>query len=224
MAPAARNTGSTLDPAVRSALAHLRRADPVLAAVIKRVGPFAIKPERNRFGMLVRSIVSQQISTSAARAIRARLEALVDPVPLSPEGLSALTADQLRSAGLSKQKALYLADLAGKCASGEIRLNTLGRLPDERVIEELTQVKGIGRWTAQMFLIFGLRRLDVFPHDDLGIRTAIKHLYELEDLPDREVGIRIADPWRPYATVASWYCWRSLELRKAKGVGVAKTR
>jgi DNA-3-methyladenine glycosylase II len=210
-----RATRITNDPEIRTAVAHLRRSDRVLAALIEEVGPFTLKPTRDRFEMLVRSIVSQQISTSAARSIRARLEALAHPQKLTPQTVSALAAERLRSAGLSRQKATYLSDLAQKCADGQIQLNRLGRLPDEKIIDELTRVKGIGHWTAQMFLIFALRRLDVFPHGDLGIRTALKNLYSLDELPDRAAGLRIADSWRPYATVASWYCWRSLDLRKA---------
>jgi|SRR6185295_8192020 len=201
---------------VRSAIAHLRRSDPVLSALIRQVGPFTLKPNPKRFELLVRSIVSQQISVSAARAILGRLQASAKPRGVSPERLAMLDSDELRAVGLSRQKAAYLSDLAEKCATGSIRLNQMGRLTDERVIEELTQVKGIGRWTAQMFLIFALGRLDVFPHDDLGIRSAIRDLYGLDDLPDRATSLRIADPWRPYATVASWYCWRSIDLRKKK--------
>ena len=103
-------------------------------------------------------------------------------------------------------------DLTEKVTSGELKLRRLDRLPDEEIIEQLIVVKGIGRWTAQMFLMFCLGRLDVFPHDDLGIRSAIKRLYELDELPDKTSAIRIATPWRPYASVASWYCWRSLDL------------
>jgi DNA-3-methyladenine glycosylase II len=202
------------EPIIRSAMAHLRRADRVMAQVIEQVGPFTLKPDRNRFAMLVRSIVSQQISTSAARAIRGRLETLAAGQTLTPAAVAALDIDQLRSVGLSRQKAMYLSDLAQQCVAGEVRLDRLGRMTDERIIEQLTQVKGIGRWTAQMCLIFSLRRLDVFPHDDLGIRTALRNLYSLGELPDRETAHGIATPWRPYATVASWYCWRSLDLKR----------
>ncbi len=197
---------------IRAALKHLRAADPVLNQVIKQVGPFTLKLQRNRFHVLVRSILSQQISTSAARTIRQRLIDKVAPDPVTSESLSKLTQRQLRSVGLSKQKANYIQNLAAKSQNGELHLNQIGRLSDERVIEKLVQVKGIGRWTAQMFLMFCLGRPNVFPHDDLGIRSAIRNLYELGELPDKETSIKIAKPWEPYATVACWYCWRSLEL------------
>lgn len=196
---------------LRSARLHLRRSDPVMRDMIDDVGPCTLKPQRDRFAMLVRSIISQQISVSAARSIRERLEALVAPDPLSPETLLRFELDELRSVGLSPQKASYVLDLVTKSLDGTINLNTIGRRPDEAVIEELIQVKGIGRWTAQMFLIFSLGRPDVFPHDDLGIRLAIRDRYGLSDLPDKQTSHEIATPWKPYASIASWYCWRSLE-------------
>ncbi len=183
-----------------------------MRAVIDAVGPFTLCLERDRFGMLVRSIISQQISTSAARSIRRRLHELAGPESVTPAWLSDLTVDQLRSVGLSPQKANYIADLARKVSDGTVELRQIGRLSDERIVTHLTQVKGIGRWTAQMFLIFSLGRLDVFPHDDLGVRTAIRNRYGLADLPDKQTAITIAAPWRPFASVASWYCWRTLDL------------
>lgn len=180
--------------------------------VIRRVGPCALRLRRDRFQTLVRSILSQQISGYAARAIRQRLEGLVAPERLTAANLAALSAEQMRSAGISAQKSAYLRSLAERVRDGELRLNTIGRLPDEAVIEQLVQVKGIGVWTAQMFLIFSLGRPDVLPWDDLGIRQAIRKLYGLAELPDKATSVRIAAPWRPYASIASWYCWRSLEL------------
>ena len=199
---------------IEAARRHLRKADPVLRGLIDRVGPFTLKTQRSRFRMLVRSIVSQQISTAAARSIRARLEQLVAPEPLTPENMSRLTLAQMRSAGISPQKASYLMDLAERVASGRTRLTGMARMTDEEIIEELTQIRGIGRWTAQMFLIFCLGRLDVFPHDDLGVRKAIRDLYKLAEMPDKIKSHAIAERWRPYASVASWYCWRSLDVAK----------
>jgi len=196
---------------VRRARRHLRAADPVMRAVIEAVGPFTLCLERDRFAVLVRSIISQQISTSAAHSIRRRLQELAGPEGLKAASLARFTTDQLRSVGLSPQKASYVADLAGKVNDGTVDLRQIGRLSDARVVEQLTQVKGIGRWTAQMFLIFSLGRLDVFPHDDLGVRTAIRDRYGLSDLPDKQKSLAIAAPWRPYASVASWYCWRTLD-------------
>jgi DNA-3-methyladenine glycosylase II len=170
--------------------------------------------ERDRFSMLVRSIISQQISTSAARSIRRRLQELAPD--MTAASLTRFTVDQLRSVGLSPQKASYVADLARKVNDGTVELRQIGRLSDERVVEQLTLVRGIGRWTAQMFLIFSLGRLDVFPYDDLGVRTAIRNRYGLADLPDTHTAHAIAAPWRPYASVASWYCWRTLDLERRK--------
>jgi len=198
--------------AIREARRHLRRNDPVMRRLIDDVGPFTLRLDRDRFRMLVRSIISQQISGKAAQSIRQRLEALVAPETISPHNLAALSVAELRSAGVSPQKAGYLHDLAAKVDAGTVRLHRITRMTDDQVIAELVQVKGIGVWTAQMCLMFSLGRLNIFPHDDLGIRAAIKNLYGLTDLPDRETSLEIARPWRPYATVASWYCWRSHEL------------
>ena len=195
---------------------HFRRRDPVIAGVIDRVGPMTLRPQRDRFGMLVRSIIAQQISTAAARSIRQRLIDLIAPQKLRPEVIAAVSIERLRTAGLSPQKASYLHDLAARVADGSVRLSRVGRMTDEEVIAELLPVKGIGVWTAQMFLIFSLGRLDVFAPDDLGIRTAIRNLYGLAEMPTKQQCHEIADRWRPLATAGSWYCWRSLEL-KANG-------
>ena len=205
-----------LSPQVtQAAIAHLNAADPVMRYLIDSVGPFRLKPMRNRFHALVRSIVSQQISSKAAASIRGKLEALVEADGgLSPEAVLRLSPKKMRKAGLSPQKQAYLFNLAALVHDRKVRLDRLGRLPDEEVIAELIQVKGIGRWTAQMFLIFTLGRVDVFPHDDLGVRAAIKRFYRLDELPDKETSHRIAEAWRPYATVGSWYCWRSLSIPK----------
>lgn len=192
---------------------HFKSADPVLAAVIQQVGPVTLKPQRDRFKLLVRSIISQQISTAAARTIRERLETALKPAGVRPETVAHLSVEQLRALGVSRQKASYLLDLADKCADGTVRLSAIGRMSDEDVITELTQVKGIGRWSAQMFLIFSLGRLDVFPHDDLGVRNAIRRMYRLKELPGKDQCLEIGNLWRPYATIGSWYCWRFLELK-----------
>ena len=200
---------------IQTALAHVRAADPIMRRLMDAVGPFTLRPERRRrFSVLARAIISQQVSTAAARTIRGRLEGILDGSGLSAEGIAGLTESKLRSVGLSRQKASYLLDLARKSLDGTVRLDRIGRLPDEVVIEMLTQVKGIGRWTAEMFLIFSLGRLDVLPVSDLGVRAAIKDLYGLGGLPDNKTCVETAAPWRPYATIGSWYCWRSLDLRR----------
>lgn len=197
---------------IARALRHLRKSDPVLAEVIRRVGPFELQPKRGRFQALVRSILAQQISTAVARSMLRKLEARLVPNKLSAESLARLSFDDLRSLGLSRQKATYLQDLTAKVLDGSLRLHRVHRLTDEEIIEELIQVKGIGRWTVQMFLIFCLGRPDVFAPDDFGLRSAIQRLYGLPELPKRAEAEEIAAPWRPHATIASWYLWRSLEL------------
>jgi DNA-3-methyladenine glycosylase II len=199
---------------IDAALAHLEQADPKLGDVISRVGPFTLRPHGDRFGMLVRSIISQQVSTKAAQAIRKKLEQLVLPEPISAESLARKTAEELRSVGVSGQKASYLLDLSAHVLDERIVLNTIGRKSDAKIIELLTAVKGIGEWTAQMFLIFALGRMDVLPHADFGLRSALKTLHDLEDLPNKATSLRLTEPWRPYASVATWYCWRMLDLPK----------
>jgi len=197
---------------IDDALNHLRARDPVMRALIRRVGPCQLRTERNRFGMLVRSILSQQISTKAARSIRLRVEAIIAPEEPSAENLIRIEDERLREAGVSPQKLRYLRDLCENVLDGRLKLRQIGRLSDEGVVETLVRVKGIGRWTAQMFLMFSLGRLDVFPHDDHGIRTALRNLYDLDELPGKAASLQIAEPWRPYATIACWYCWRSTDL------------
>jgi len=194
---------------LKQAMRHLRKVDPVMRRVIDHVGPYTLKCERDRFWMLVRSILSQQISTAAARTVRDRVVALVE----SSSGSKRVTPTSLLTltAGVSRRKAEYMLDLAGKVDDGEVRLSTMGRLPNEGVIETLIHVRGIGRWTAEMFLMFSLGRLDVFPVDDLGVRNAMLNLYELDQPASHDDFRGIAEPWRPYATIGSWYCWRSLE-------------
>lgn len=150
----------------------------------------------------------------AARSIRSRLEELVVPDKVTSKSLRRLHPTEPRSAGLSPQKVQYVLDLAKKTEDGTVDLRGIGRCSDTGVIDRLTQIKGIGRWTAQMFLIFTLGRLDVFPEDDLGVRSAIRNLYRLSELPDKPPCRAIAQTWRPYSSVASWYCWRSLDLAK----------
>lgn len=201
---------------IRAAQVHLKRKDPVLRRLIRDVGPFTLRAERRHFEMLVRSIVSQQISTAAARTILSRLVVALEPDGYSPQRIAALSVEQLREIGISRQKAGYVLDLASRVAAGEINFRSLVRADDETVIGKLTEVKGIGVWTAQMFLMFSLGRMDVLPVGDLGIRKAIQNQWNLAELPAPAEIETIARPWRPYATIACWYLWRSLDL-PAKG-------
>lgn len=197
---------------IAAALKHLRKHDPVLANVIRQVGPFTLKPSGKRFESLVRSILAQQISTAVARSMWRKLETHVAPAKVTPEAISQSSFDELRGLGLSRQKVTYLQDLAAKVLDGSVRLHRVHRMTDEEVIAELLPVKGIGRWTVQMFLIFCLGRTDVFAPDDFGLRSAIQKLYGLSEMPKRAESESIAAAWRPHSTVASWYLWRSLEL------------
>ena len=189
------------------------RRDPVLAPVIKRVkkrSPLDA-PVADPFSALVRTITAQQISTKAASTIHGRLVALMPGSVATPEALVTLADDQLRQAGLSRQKCSYLRDLCAKVTSGELPIHSLHDLSDEEVIQAIVKVKGLGRWSAEMFLMFRLRRPDVLPVDDLGIVTAIQRLYGLRKKPKADRIKKIAQAWRPYRTVACWYLWRSLE-------------
>jgi len=196
---------------MRKAIVHLKKADPVLSNVIDRVGRYGIQYREPNFETLVRSIVYQQLSGRVAAVIFGRLIALVPGQKLSPENILKLTPARMRTAGLSKAKTAYIRDLARKTARGALKFDTLPEMSDHEVIEHLTQVKGIGVWTAHMFLMFALQRPDVLPTGDLGIRTAIRKAYGLNDLPHAKHIEEIAVRWRPYCSVATWYLWRSLE-------------
>ena len=197
----------------RTSIVHLKRADDVLARVIVRVGPcrFRTRSKGTHFDALLRSIVYQQLSGKAASTILDRVLALYGGRYPRPAQLLETTDDALRGAGLSRQKLAYLRDLAAKVHTGEVPLARVGRMPDEEVVTHLTHVKGIGRWTAQMFLIFRLGRPDVLPELDLGIQNAIQRAYGLRERPAPADVLRIGETWRPHATIASWYLWRSLE-------------
>jgi DNA-3-methyladenine glycosylase II len=194
----------------------LMRRDPVLAPVIRKYRQRSLvdAPVVDPFPALVRTITAQQISTKAAATIHGRLVGLMPGGVATPEGLLALTDDQLRQAGLSRQKTVYLRDLAAKVTSGELPVHTLDAMTDDEVIEAIVKVKGLGRWSAEMFLMFRLRRPDVLPVDDLGIVNAIQRLYKLRKKPKADRIRKIGEAWRPYRTVACWYLWRSLENTK----------
>lgn len=197
---------------MRSAIKHLKNSDPVMAAIIRRVGPFTMDYREPTFEALVRSIVYQQLSGRVASVIYGRLHReAAGEGPLTPAGILKLRPEKMRKLGLSGQKTLYIRELAKHTKRGSIVFENLPAADDAFVIEHLTQVKGIGVWTAQMFLMFALRREDVLPVSDLGIRVAMKRAYGLEDLPKPAEMEKIAAGWKPYTSVACWYLWRSLE-------------
>ncbi|QOY88556.1 DNA-3-methyladenine glycosylase family protein [Paludibaculum fermentans] len=196
---------------MKQAVEHLRAADPKLAAWIEQVGPCQIAFHPPEFSTLARSIVFQQLSGKAAATIYGRLEQAVGPGGVRPESILSIEPEQMRPLGLSGQKAKYLRSLAEKTVDGTINFAQLPSMPDEEVIAHLTSAKGVGVWTAQMFLMFALQRPDVLPLGDLGIRNAMQRLYRLRTPPLPERMTKIARPWRPYATYACWYLWRGLD-------------
>lgn len=192
----------------RKARRHLTRRDALLGQLVKRVGPCTLEPGAEPFPSLVRAIIAQMISTKAARAITARVEAVLYPHGFTPVAVAGAGEEALRGAGLSRNKALALLDLAGRAESGELPLSRLARMSDDEVIDCLVPVRGIGRWTAEMFLIFSLGRLDVLPVDDFGLRAGVQELYGLPALPGRAELRERGEAWRPYRSVATWYFWR----------------
>jgi len=192
------------------AIEHLRRSDPVLAGIIERIGDYTIQFREPGFETLVRSIVYQQLSGRVASVIFGRLKAAAGD-PLTPENVLKLRPSRMRTLGLSTQKTVYIRDLARHTRDGAVRFEDLAHAADVEVIEHLTQVKGIGVWTAHMFLIFALRRPDILPTGDLGIRNAMRKAYGLQDLPSPAQMEELGARWRPYCSVASWYLWRSLD-------------
>lgn len=201
---------------MRSAIKHLKKSDPVIAAIIQRVGPCAIQYREPSFETLVRSIVYQQLSGRVASVIFGRLHAAATHPQskderLTPAGIMKLRPEKMRKLGLSGQKTVYIRELAKHTKRGSIVFEDLHAVDDAAVIEHLTRVKGIGVWTAQMFLMFALRREDVLPVADLGIRSAMRKAYGLGDLPKPLEMEKIAAAWKPYSSIACWYLWRSLE-------------
>jgi DNA-3-methyladenine glycosylase II len=189
----------------------LARRDPVIAGLMKRHGPcgLANAQHEDAFTALVHAIISQQLSTKAAATIARRFDALFDGSPTAV-AVAAVDDAQLRAVGLSSQKIRYMRDLCARVADGSLPLDTVNELADEDVIQSLTQVKGIGRWTAEMFLMFRLHRPDVLPVGDLGILKAVQRNYGLRKMPHAERLTKIGEPWRPYRSVACWYLWASL--------------
>lgn len=193
---------------LRKAQRHLTRRDRILQTIIRSIGPCTLTLNGNHFDILVRAIVSQQISTKAAQAISAKLVKTVGR--LQPKRLIAADDEALRQAGLSTNKRLAIRDLAEKCQTGLVPIKKLAAMENEAIIESLVQVRGIGRWTAEMFLIFSLGRPDVLPVGDYGLRAGVQQHYELDELPRKETLHEICEAWKPYRSIGTWYIWRSL--------------
>jgi DNA-3-methyladenine glycosylase II len=195
---------------MKEAIEHLKQADPVLSGIIDRVGEYRIEFRNPDFETLVKSIIYQQLSGRVASVIFGRLAKAVGG-KITPVSILKLRPSRMRTLGLSGQKTAYIRDLARHARAGAVSFDDLAGLTDQQVIEQLTLVKGIGPWTVHMFLIFALRRNDVLPTGDLGIRNAIRKAYGLAELPLPAEIQAMAERWKPYCTVASWYLWRSLE-------------
>jgi DNA-3-methyladenine glycosylase II len=197
---------------MREAIKHLKNSDPVLAGVIERVGACRMEFGPPEFHSLAEAIVYQQLNGKAAVTIFKRFAALAGD-PVTPAGILKLTDAQMRSVGLSKQKTSYLKDMAQRAARGELDFARLPELSDEEVVKHLTQVKGVGVWTAHMFLMFTLRRPNVLPTGDYGIQMAMKKHYRKRRLPKPDQMEKIAKPWEPYRSLACWYLWKSLDVK-----------
>ncbi|HYI91972.1 MAG TPA: DNA-3-methyladenine glycosylase [Bryobacteraceae bacterium] len=196
---------------MKKAITHLKRCDPVMAAIIERIGPCRIPYTEPVFESLARAIVYQQLSGKAAATIFGRFVAAAGGEPLTPKKVLRLTFDETRALGLSSQKATYVRDLAEKTASKDIVFDRFETMTNDEITASLIQVKGIGVWTVQMFLMFSLRRPDVLPCGDLGIRNAVQKAYGLKEPVSPAQIEKIGANWRPYCSIASWYLWRSLE-------------
>jgi DNA-3-methyladenine glycosylase II len=199
----------------RKAILHLKKSDPVLGAIIERVGPYCMEFGEPTFHSLAESILYQQLNGLAAATIFKRFTGLAGD-PLTPEGILKLSDAEMRGVGLSRQKTAYLRDLAEKTKAGLLEFERMPEMTEEDVIAHLTQVKGIGVWTAHMFLMFTLRRPDILPTGDYGIQAAMKKHYKKRKWPKPAVMHKIAKSWAPYRSIACWYLWRSLDIKTVK--------
>jgi DNA-3-methyladenine glycosylase II len=198
-------------PSRKLILQHFDKRDLVMASVIRRMGPFKLSRNRNYFLVLCKAIIGQQISTKAAESISLRFVNLFSGVRATPKRVDGLSEKQLRGVGLSNQKVRYMKDLSEKFLDGTIRPQRMPYLKNEEIIQQLTGVYGIGPWTAEMFLIFSLNRMDIFPVGDLGLKAGLKQIYNIRALPSPEKMRRLGKKWHPLETVGTWYTWRVLD-------------
>lgn len=187
------------------------KKDPKFAKIIMQVGDYNVKITKNRYQSLVEAIISQQLSGSAANSIIKKFRKLYKSKFPKPRDVIKTSDSKLRTTGLSKMKIVYIKELSKKIESKELNMRKISTQSDEQVIEVLTDVKGIGRWTAEMFLIFSLGRLNILPVGDLGLKKGIQSMYSLKKLPEKEQIEQLAESWKPYRTVATWYLWKSLQ-------------
>lgn len=198
-------------PSKKIILQHFDERDAVMARVIREMGPFKLKRNRNYFQVLCKAIVGQQISIKAAESITRRFQNIFTGSRPTPEKVQGLTEKQLREVGLSNQKVKYMKDLSTKFLDGSVRPQRMAHQDNEEIIKQLTGVYGVGRWTAEMFLIFSLNRLDVLPVGDLGLRAGVKQLYNMRALPTPDRVRTLGKKWQPFETVGTWYTWRSMD-------------
>ena len=211
-----KSVGSLADRKVwQRGIRYLKRNDPILARIISRVGPVKFELDDDHYEAVVGSIIYQQLAGSAARAILDRFKQLYGGRIPSPREYLATDVEKLRGSGLSPQKISYIKDLAERLENGTLDLERLENLPDEEALNELDAVRGIGRWTAEMYLIFKLGRTDVLPVDDLGLRKAVQKAYRLRKLPTRDRFEQLAEKWHPYSSISTFYLWKSLEKPEA---------
>ncbi len=197
---------------MHKAVNHLKKSDPILAAIIEKIGPCRMQFGEPTFHSLAEAILYQQLNGKAAVTIFNRFAALAGN-PLTPAGILQLSDAQMRGVGLSKQKTAYLRDLSEKTQAGLLEFERLPELSEQEVIAHLTQVKGVGVWTAHMFLMFTLRRPDILPTGDYGVQAAIKKHYRKRQWPKPAIMEKIAKPWSPYRSIACWYLWKSLDVK-----------
>ncbi len=212
-------------PDYTAAVEHLKQADPKLAALIERVGPCAIKLRHQHtiFYALMRAIIYQQLAGAAAAAILARVDGLNDGYDMTPEILLSLPDERLRGAGLSRNKMEAVRDLARKVLDGTVpTAKQMARMSDEEIIERVTEVRGIGRWTVEMLLIFRFGRMDILPLDDFGVRKGLQKTYRMREMPKKKKMTQIGKKWAPWRSVASWYLWRACEEKSAEKKSVKK--
>ena len=198
-------------PTKKIILEHFDERDTLMAGVIRRLGPFELRRNRNYFQVLCKAIIGQQISIKAAESITHRFQGLFPGARPTPEKLKGISEKRLREVGLSGQKVKYMKDLSAKFIDGIVRPHRMAYQGNEEIIQQLISIYGVGRWTAEMFLIFSLNRLDVLPLGDLGLRVGVQKIYNMKALPSPDKVSKLGKKWQPFETIGTWYTWRSID-------------